>query len=63
MTRMRWLIVIGAIAILLTLLAWQQLRQRQIADCAASGGAWDGPNSRCVPKPTGPILQRDIYRS
>ncbi|MCL4766318.1 MAG: hypothetical protein KJZ80_08805 [Hyphomicrobiaceae bacterium] len=61
MTRTRWAIVIGSLAVLLALLAWQLVRQRQMASCLASGGVWDGPNSRCVP--ASPILQRDIYRS
>ena len=61
MTRTRWAVVAGVLAILLGLLAWQQWRQREIARCLASGGTWDGATARCAP--AGPILQRDIYRS
>lgn len=61
MSRTRWAIVISAIVILLALAGWHQMRQREVARCTASGGVWDGPNSRCVP--ASPILQRDIYRS
>ncbi len=63
MTRRRWAIVVGVIFAVLALVAWQQMRQREIARCIASGGVWDGANSRCVRDPSGPILQRDIYRS
>ncbi len=63
MTRSRWAIVIGVTVILLALLAWQQMRQREIEGCLRSGGVWDGPNSRCVPDPLRPMLQRDLYRS
>lgn len=63
MTRTRWAIVISAILILLALAGWQHIRQREVARCTESGGVWDGPNSRCVLQPAGPILQRDIYRS
>ena len=61
MTRARWAVVVGAVVVLIALLAWQYLRQREIARCLEKGGTWDGASSRCVP--AGPILQRDIYRS
>lgn len=61
MTRTRWAVVVVAVLVLIALMGWQYLRERQMARCLETGGTWDGPNSRCVP--SGPILQRDIYRS
>jgi hypothetical protein len=60
-TRTRWAVVAAAVAVLIALLGWQYVRQREIARCLEAGGTWDGPNSRCAP--AGPILQGDIYRS
>jgi len=45
------------------LLAWQWSRERQIAACQATGGVWNGPQSRCDTPPGRPILRRDIERS
>jgi len=61
-TRARWAIVIAVTALLVALLAWQQLRQREVQRCLDAGGMWDGPNSRCIPDPGRPILQRDLQR-
>lgn len=63
MTRTRWLIVAGLMAALAGLIGWQTIRQAAVARCHDEGGLWDGANSRCVPKPSGPLLQGDIYRS
>jgi len=62
-TRTRWAIAIGVTALLIALLVWQQTRQREVQRCIDSGGIWDGPNSRCVPDPARPILQRDLQRA
>lgn len=59
----RWAIVIGTTLVLLALVAWQQIRRQEVARCLESGGMWDGPSSRCLPKPSAPILQRDLYRT
>ena len=63
MTRTRWAIAIGVTALLIALLVWQRTRQREVQRCIDSGGIWDGPNSRCVPDPARPILQRDLQRA
>nr|PZN84673.1 MAG: hypothetical protein DIU57_08100 [Pseudomonadota bacterium] len=63
MTRARWAVVIAVTALLVALLVWQQMRQREVQRCLDSGGMWDGPNSRCVPDPARPILQRDLQRA
>jgi hypothetical protein len=62
-TRSRWVIAGVMVAALLLLVGWQIQRQRAITVCDEAGGIWDGANSRCLPKPPSPILQRDIYRS
>ena len=62
MSRTRWILAVSLGAVLLVLLAWQAVRQRQLAACVESGGTWDGARSRClVPPPV--ILQRDLHRS
>ena len=63
MTRLRWVFAVTLVAAVLLLVGWQMQRQREIARCDETGGIWDGANSRCLPKPPSPILQRDIYRS
>ena len=63
MSRQRILIAVAAGFSLLLLLAWQFHRKTQMGRCAASGGQWDGANSRCVPHPSGITIQRDLYRS
>lgn len=61
---MHRLIVAGAVALgLAGLLAWQWSRERQVAACQTSGGVWNGPKSRCEPKPGPIILRRDLERS
>lgn len=62
MTRARWAIVIAVTALLVALLVWQQLRQREVQRCLDAGGMWGGPNSRCIPDPARLILQRDLQR-
>ncbi len=59
----RWLVASVALAIVAALLAWQWRRERLIADCVRTGGAWDGPASRCAKASPSPILKRGIERS
>jgi hypothetical protein len=63
MSRRRILIAVAAGLSLLVLLAWQFHRETQMGRCVASGGQWDGANSRCVHHPSGITIQRDLYRS
>ena len=63
MNATRWLIAAGLLAVLSAFLAWQAVRQSEVERCREDGGVWDGANSRCLPQPSGPILQRDLYRS
>lgn len=58
----RWLVAIAVLAVIGGLLLWQWHRERLIADCLATGGAWDGPASRCMKAPPSPILKRNIER-
>ncbi|MFM9941276.1 MAG: hypothetical protein ACKVP7_17475 [Hyphomicrobiaceae bacterium] len=58
----RWLLAAAALAIVAGLLVWQWRRERLIADCLRTGGAWDGPASRCMKAPPSPILRRGIER-
>ena len=59
----RWVFALIAMLALAGLLGWQVSRERQISACHTSGGAWNGPQSRCDPAPGRPILRRDIDRS
>ena len=61
--RTRWLIAAATVVLLVVLLGWQQRRSNLIAGCVASGGAWNGRASQCIPIPGAPILQRDLRRS
>jgi hypothetical protein len=63
MSRRRLLIAATAALSVLLLLAWQIHREAQMRRCVASGGQWEGTNSRCVPPPSGITIQRDLYRS
>ncbi len=59
---MRWIAGGVVIAVVAGLFLWQWHRERQIEACLAGGGIWDGPSSRCLPKPSSPILKRGIER-
>jgi hypothetical protein len=59
----RPLLAVGVLVVLGGLLAWQQIRTRQINACVLANGAWDGATSSCRPLPGSPILQRDLRRS
>ena len=45
------------------LLSWLWQREQRIGACQASGGLWNGAQSRCEKPPHGPILQRDLRRT
>lgn len=57
----RLLVAVLTLLALAGLLVWQWSREREMAACAARGGVWNGPQSRCE-APRGPILKRDIER-
>lgn len=60
----RWIAGLVVASVLLGLSQWQRQRARLIAECTASGGAWEGTRSKCIPLPSGgPLLQRDLRRS
>lgn len=58
----RWIAVAAVLAVVGGLFVWQWRRERLVDACLATGGVWDGPTSRCLPKPPSPILKRGIER-
>ncbi len=56
--RVRVLVIALVLVALGGLVAWQQIRQRAVAECLADGGTWDGNGCRNP----GVIIQRDIRR-
>ena len=65
MVRWRFRAVAAGVVVLalIALIAWQRHRSALVRDCVASGGAWHGPESKCVPLPGAPVLQRDLRRT
>jgi hypothetical protein len=56
-------VTVVLVGVLLGLLAWQRVRQQEIARCLDDGGSWTGGiRASCVPgRPV--ILRRDLHRT
>lgn len=63
MINARWAIAGIVAAVLIGLLLWQRQRHALIENCSAAGGVWNGENSKCIPVPGAPVLQRDLRRT
>lgn len=61
MTRERWIAAGLVLALLASLLGWQIVREREIAECHAYGGVWSGRS--CGPSPRPIDLRRGIERT
>jgi hypothetical protein len=61
MSRARLVATVVIAALLAVLFGWQVHRERLVATCLASGGAWNG--RACGPPTLRPLLRRALDRS